>query len=88
MEKSYNEAKEKFKFFKKIFDGEVINEEQFNEINECPYVIVWDNGRSGIHYGLTWYSAYLVKPDYKESFNREPKENEVKDSFEFYYYRG
>jgi hypothetical protein len=85
--KLYDESKEEFKFFKKIFDGETINTELFDEISELPYVIVWDNGTSSMQNGR-WYSAYLVRSSYKKSFDREPAENEIEDEFDFYYVKG
>jgi hypothetical protein len=84
--KLYNEAKEEFTYLKK-FKGEIINEEQFNKIEELPFVVIWYNGKSSTHNG-TWFSAYLIKSNYKKFFGRKPEEDEIEDEFDFYYIKG
>lgn len=58
-----------FKELKNKYAGEIVNEEEFDEINETGGLIIENNGNSGKEIGCTWWTA---------------KEENTKDEFDFY----
>ena len=63
---SFEELKEKYV-------GEVVNDEEFDEINETEYVIIEDNGMSGRNTAWHYWTAKEVVG-----------ENETINQFDFY----
>lgn len=49
----------KFEELKNKYEGQEVTEEEFEEIEENEYVReVENNGNSGQHYNLIWYTVY------------------------------
>ncbi|MDU5252917.1 hypothetical protein [Anaerococcus vaginalis] len=48
-----------FEELKNRYEGKEVTQEEFEEIEENEYVReVENNGNSGQHYNLTWYTVY------------------------------
>lgn len=48
-----------FEELKNKYEGQEVTQEEFEEIEENEYVReVENNGNSGLHYNLIWYTVY------------------------------